>query len=235
MNLKDISSIVSFILAERKPDMVISPGEFERLLHVAQLKLLKMKVGLPEHYRPGVPVPPQVYEISKVITDDLAPFKVIMGGEDSPLVVDENGETGLPDDFFYPSTMTYKYTKATGEMAYKEVEILSDQEYNRRISSFIKRPSLKYPIANIFGSKIRFYPTTLKYVDFVYLRVPPAPVYGTSYGKGYQRYDANTSTELLWNDVCILDIIGLLCGELGINIPSQDLVAYSDKLKQTGT
>ena len=234
MNLGDISSTISFLLADRKPDLVISPGEFERILHLCQLKHFKRKIGLPEEYQPGSAVPAQVYEISKVITDDLAPFKVIMGGDNSPLVVDENGEATLPSDFFYPSALTYKYIKDSGDIILREVELLSDKEYNKRLSSFVKRPSMKFPVGNIYGNKIRFYPVTLKFVDMVYLKVPPVPVYGTSYGKGYQRYDSATSTELLWDDVNVIDIIGLFMNELGMNVPSADLITYSQNQKQTG-
>ena len=234
MNLGDVSNIISFILSDRKPDLVITPGEFERILHLCQLKHFKRKIGLPEEYQPGAAIPPQVYEISKVITDDLAPFKVMMGGDNPPLVVDTNGEALLPSDFFYPSTLTYKYVKDNGEIVLREIELLSDKEYNKRLSSFVSRPSRKFPVGNIYGNKIRFYPYTLKFVDMIYLKVPPEPVYGTSYGKGYQRYDAATSTELLWNDVNIIDIIGLFMTELGINIPSADLISYSQNQKQTG-
>jgi hypothetical protein len=234
MNLGDISNIISFILSDRKPDLVVTAGEFERILHLCQLKQFKRKIGLPEEYQPGSAVPAQVYEISKVITDDLAPFKVIMGGDNPPLTLDDKGEAYLPEDFFYPSALTYKYIKTTGEIVPREVELLSDKEYNKRLASFVKRPSLKFPVGNIYGNKVRFYPYTLKFVDMIYLRVPPKPVYGSSYGKGYQRYDSATSTELLWNDVNIIDIISLFMNELGINIPSADLISYSNQNKQTG-
>ena len=234
MNLGDISNIISFILSDRKPDLVLTAGEFERILHVCQLKQFKRKIGLPEEYQPGTAIPAQVYEISKVITDDLAPFKVIMGGDNPPLNVDDKGEATLPSDFFYPSALTYKYIKESGEIVLREVELLSDKEYNKRLASFVKRPSRKFPVGNICGNKIRFYPYTLKFVDMVYLCVPPKPVYGTSYGKGYQKYDPATSTELLWNDVNIIDIISLFMNELGLNIPSSDLIAYSNQNKQTG-
>ena len=105
MNLGDISNIISFILSDRKPDLVLTAGEFERILHVCQLKQFKRKIGLPEEYQPGTAIPAQVYEISKVITDDLAPFKVIMGGDNPPLNVDDKGEATLPSDFFYPSAL----------------------------------------------------------------------------------------------------------------------------------
>lgn len=234
MNLQNISNIISWVLADRKPDMVVVPEELCRLLHVAQLKHFKRKLGLPEEYSPGVPVPGQVYEISKVITDDLTPFKVLMGGDNAVMAIDDDGNASLPEDFYYPSTLTYKYIKENGDVLFKEVELLSDKEYNKRIASFVRRPSRKYPVANIYGSKIRFYPTTLKYVEFLYLMVPPEPVFGTTYTRGFLDYNPATSTELLWNDVNVIDIIGLVIKEFGINISNADLVQYSDKIKQTG-
>jgi hypothetical protein len=235
MLLNEVSNIISFILADRKPDLVVSAGEFERQLHVAQLKLFKTRLGLPESYRPGAPVPGQVWEISKVITDDLAPFKVLMGGTDASLVIDDDGIATLPADFYYPSSLIYKYIKSDGSVDWKEVDLVTDKEWNKRQASHIKRPSLKAPIGNIYKNKIRFSPVTLHYVDFMYLRTPTAPVYGTSYGKGYQKYDPATSTELEWNDTCILDIIGIFLGDLGVSVTNGDLVNYSEKIKATGT
>lgn len=234
MNLGDVNYIIHYYLGQRDQDIVVHPEDFARRLHVAQLKHFKRKIGLPEAYQPGMPLPPQVFEITKVITDDLAPFKVYMGGTSPALAVDSNGESDLPSDFYYPSTCSYKYVK-DGEVNYKEVELVTDAKWLERISSFIARPSLKHPIGNIYGSKIRFYPHTLKYVEFMYLKVPTAPVYGVTRITGYPKYDSTTSTELEWNDTNIIDIIVQFLADMAITIDSQAVANFAEKSKLTGT
>lgn len=233
MNLQDIAVTISLILGDRKPELSLEADELTRLLHVSQLKHFKRKLGLPEEYQPGQPIPKQAYELTRTITDDLAPFKVEMGGENQALPIDENGRATMPDAMYYPSIMLYKYIKG-GEILWREVDILSDQEWKKRISSFLMRPSLRYPICNLRNGYARFSPNTLKYVDFIYIKTPTEPVYALDYTRGFAEYDSANSTELEWNDVNQLDIMALSLQELGVSIQSKDIYSYSIKTETTG-
>jgi len=233
MTLQDIAVTISLILGERKPGLSLEANELTRLLHVAQLKHFKRKLGLPEEYQPGQPIPRQAYEITKTITDDLSPFKVEMGGENQALPINDNGKATMPADMYYPSTMLYKYVR-NGEIKWRSVDILSDQEFKKRISSFLMRPSLRYPICNLRNGYARFSPTTLGYVDFIYIKTPTEPVYALMYTNGFAEYDASNSTELEWNDTNQLDIMALALQELGVGINNKDIYNYSIKTETTG-
>jgi hypothetical protein len=233
MNHKDITSIISFWIGQKKPGFILTKPEYERLLHMSQLKHLKRKVGLPEEYLPGQPVPRQSFELTKVISDDVAPFKRIMGGKNMPLAVDENGYAPFPSDYFFPSTMELKLIKGTRTIV-REIKIVSDKKWTERVGSFGSKPNKYFPISNIQNSFFRFYPKDIKFVDFVYISLPEKPVYGVSYARNFAEYSPNTSTELKWNDANIIDIIGILLGEIGISVDRADLVQLSDKAEGTG-
>ncbi|GEM_PF-2543831 len=236
MNLKDVNSVVSFWLGKKKPGFTLTKPEFERLLHLSQLKHLKRKIGLPEEYQPGAPLPKQVYEISNVIMDDLSPFKRVMGGDEMALAIDMAGYTNVPKDFYYPSTLQLKLINSkTGKLRYRKISIVTDKEWADRLGSFSAEPNRYFPVANFQNKFIRFYPKDLRSADFVYISTPVKPVYGVTYGRGFAEYVPSTSTELAWNDTNIIDIMGILLGEIGVNIPNSDLINISDKAEVTGT
>lgn len=215
MTIQDISILIHFVLDEHKPGLILVPEEFSRILHVAQIKRLKQIMGFPENYAPGQ------WEVARQISDDLAPFKVIMGGDNSPLHVID-GTATLPTDLYYISTVSYKYVKSDS-YDWKEVEILTDKEFNKRISSHYKRPSLKFPVCNIQNGTLRFSPETIKYADMVYLKTPDYPTYAVKITNGFQEFDAANSTVWAWNDVNTLAIISIFLNELNITINPSEL------------
>lgn len=227
MTLNDINFIVSFTLERYAPSLVVTPYKLGQLLHVAQLKHFKRKLGLPEDAQKV-----QQYEISKVISSDLDPFKVIMGDKTMEMrVVD--GYAPLPSGFYYPSTMRYRRVKL-GKETWKEVDILSDKEFDHRVSSTLLRPSTRYPIANLQKNYFRVEPRGIRSVYFVYLKLPTKPVFGITMVRGFSEYDPTTSTELEWNDVNIIDIIYIMLSDLGVKISSAELFQIAEKTKIKG-
>ena len=234
MTLNEIRNIINIISGEKLKGRVITPEDFELMLKVANLKHFKRKVGLPEEYQPGAPLPAQAFEITTKSTMDLSPFKVHMGRTGvMPLYVDTYGEAVTPSDMYYPSTMQYNYI-LNGVTKKRNIDIVSDLEWTERSSDALTQPTDRNPVANIQDSYIRFSPITDKFVEFVYLRYPIDPVYAYSQDKGYVEYNASSSTELEWDEVNQIDIISILLFDLGINMGKGDILSYADKVKKEG-
>ena len=234
MNLKDINGILAFAIKDKKPDLVITIPVFIRLIHVSQLKHFKRKIGLPEEYAPGRPIPRQAYEISKMNSIDLAPFKVVMGNNSMPLKINAYGNALIPSDFYFPSSARYQWVRSQILVSWQEVEILDDKTFNKRITSSLMAPSRKHPVANVQNGAIQFVPKDLKFVNFTYLRVPPEPVYGVKYDRGFAESVPATSTELLWSDTNVIDICAIALFDLGIIMNKQEIASYANKVEQTG-
>lgn len=77
---------------------------FNRNIPVAVLDMVRSRIGLPETYKPGEPVPAIAYELAQVITDELAELKI----SDAVLSV-SSGVALKPLDYYYPSSMWHPY------------------------------------------------------------------------------------------------------------------------------
>lgn len=77
---------------------------FNRNIPIATLDMVRSRIGLPEQYRPGDPLPAIAYEVTQAITDELAELKI----SDAVLNV-SSGLALKPSDYFYPSSMWHEF------------------------------------------------------------------------------------------------------------------------------
>ena len=234
MNLEEWRIVCNNLISQKGAGVNIVPEQWELMLHVAQLKHYKRKLGLPEEYRPGQPMPTQAFEITKRISDDLSPFMVEIGRNGQlPLPVSAQGEATLPADFFYPTGILYNLITPKG-IKPKNVPLLTDKEWNETMSSQIIKKTKQYPIANIKNGYIRFAPLNLQFVDFTYLREPVRPVYAFTNTGGLMQYDNANSVQLEWDELNQLDIMYMLLGDLGVVVSKKEIVDYGEKVKERG-
>src|SRR5580692_12925896 len=65
------------ILAKKLLSGGISPDAYNVALNVVNTDIFNLKVGLPQEYKPGQPLPRQAYEVSRKITDDVRNLRVL--------------------------------------------------------------------------------------------------------------------------------------------------------------
>lgn len=262
MNNASILALIQYIANKEQTGNTVSPTEFTSILQVATLKHLKRKIGLPEEYRVGMPVPRQQFEATKKLTDDISQLKVWMGSPDlMPLQIDSDGIATIPTDFYYPSSLSYKHAENVDcEPVIKKrvIEVLTDAQWDEILNHSIRPPSYKYPVCNFQNGFIRFAPTDLKFADFVYIRFPLIPVYdyyfdsngayvylpqGSTHTllageEGSQGQTTGTvvslSQEVEFDDTNKIDIAGLILQMIGINLREGQLFQYADKVTQQG-
>jgi len=235
MTLENIRDLVALITADKGLVVNLSPDDIADLLNLAQLKYYKLKLGLPEEYQPGMPVPKQAYEITGRMVEDLRFFKKVIGANTStPITVDADGHYTLPSDYFIATSLTYFYT-VNGVSYKRKIDRLNDLEYESVTTKVSTKPDEWYPVCNIQNTYIRFSPVLAGgNISMVYLRLPKRPVYAITSTDGYYEYDVINSTELEWGDMQIIDILTILLGDLGIELKSADVINYSENLKNKG-
>ena len=219
---------MSFWIGEKLPNYVLSKGRFEMLLHLAQLKHLKKKIGLPEEYQPGQPIPREQLENSIRNTMDLQQLK-----KEVDLTIDDDGYASLPADFYFPSLITIKNIK-DGVKKFRKVSMVSDSVFGEKKGSFIMNPNRYFPIVRFIGGKAEYLPLNLKYSHMTYISIPVKPVYATTYTHGFTEYVQGSSTEMNWDDTNLIDIMVIALGEIGVGVTSGELIQITDKSKQTG-
>jgi len=236
--------------------------EFNRLLQVCSIKLLRLKCGLPVN--PDENPAKQQFEKNQANTDSLSPFKRFMGlFNTDPLFIDSNGIAITPVDYYYHSSASYKQyinkPNCEPELRQRKVEVVTDSQWDDIMSSSIRPPSEKYPIMNYQDSYIRFAPTNLKAVNYVYLKTPVPPVYDFYFSvdgemiylppntkhtlivgeEGSQGQVApatvtSLSVESEFQDADKLELANLILQHIGINLREGALLQYSEKILKEG-
>ena len=82
------------------------------------------------------------------------------------------GEADLPSDYVHYASLMGKKDGLT-----IRIDILSDDEMEERRTGIMNRPLSMYPAAQIIGSKLVFFPSTIDDVELIYYRVPTTPYY----------------------------------------------------------
>lgn len=236
MNLGELIDLAGFIAKDKNPDFQLSPNEFNLLLKVNNIRHFKEKIGLPEQYQPGRPLPKQVPEITRKVATDLQPFKVYMGSgtgaNATPLPV-EDGFAAIPDDYYYHLSMNYKWIK-NGVAHKRPVDEVDDLEWQQRHDNPLTKGTKRNPICNYQATEIRFQPEEIMYVEFTYYRLPNEPNLVMKYSSGYAEYDASNSTELEWDDVNQIDILHKVMSDLGFSMEKAEVVQYAEQHKAQG-
>ena len=218
MDLNSINSLVSYAIKDAKPDLILTPQIFERLLNKAQIAQYMELISS--------------FEDSKVISMELSHFKRNMGEITPPLAIDKYGHAPMPDECYLPSHIIFKYIKDGVIIGLYDVPLLSDKEYSDRIASNLMKPSFVYPIANIQSKMIRFSPINLKRVNFDYIKLPTYPKYAVTISRGFQEWDEANSSVWEFGDISTLKIIQRLLAEINIDLSIDQINQYNNQ-KQT--
>lgn len=235
MTLEQIRDLIVLISGEKGHEVSYGPEEFCDVLHLAQLKYFKTKIGLPEDYSPGMPLPPQAYELTQRLTEDIRPFKVSKGWLlSSPLYLDSTkGTLAYPSDYYIISALSYFYAHSSGSLE-REIKVLSDLEYSKCTTSILEKPDKFFPVCNMQADFIRFSPILTEAINFSYLRLPVKPFWKVIDNDGFYEYDDENSVNLEWDSMAIIDIIVLFLSEIGIALNNQNVVQYAQNVKKEG-
>jgi hypothetical protein len=119
------------------------------------------------------------------VQEDLRPFSVTIGDGDSPpLPVTPSqtyGEATLPDDFVrYNTSRNIVYvngacTDSGIKVGY--VNMLDNTDFHYRLSTSLKQPTIKRPIATIEIDKLLVAPKSITAVTLTYYRYPKTPFF----------------------------------------------------------
>lgn len=210
MTLKDLWYTLEHILRDKNIEVKID--QLNRYLDFATQELMNAVYGKTGEQHG--------YETEQQITDDFLPFKTVS------TISLTNGIGSLPDDYWHKSKMEITVSGV-------EIEFVTDKECVRRRNNSITQPTTTYPIVELRNGEFTVYPTTITSVIFTYLKkTTPNIVLKTE--NDIQVYDANESTELLWNTVDkYIDTIRIILGYLNIPMSNEQILAYTEnKIKE---
>lgn len=176
------------------------------------------------------------YERNQKVTDDLSFLKV----PEQIVFLDSSGVFNKPDDYLHMNYMSYNKAyleDGVTQVDVKGVDIVRDNELPKFLGSHIYKKSLKnknYIMATVREDSIRVYPNDIQRVNFSYLRKPVDPVWAFTMQNGRPVYDPVNSVDLEAPDELVNEIIMMALSYLGINLREQELIQYSEMLKEQG-
>lgn len=210
MNVEEIRQWANFELNKHQTGNTLDQEEYNICLKWANSEYFKIKYGLPEEYRPGIPLPRQAYPVSQKIIDDLRGCLVVMGGKNAPLMtIDINGFADIPADYIHVSSIRYQG---------KTVEFVSDDVLGDRLQSSIVNPTKEYPLCVFYNNYIQFHPINLGEVQFTYLRMPVTPFWASAIVNDEYVYDPTKSVQLEWPEDTHTDIANLIVKYASVNL-----------------
>lgn len=222
-NINDIYELLQFVCNKNQRGY-ISPGEFNRAINAVSMQLFKEKIGLPEEYQLGRPIPRVALGITLKNLEDVDPFikEVEMTGATT---------TGWvkPADFVYPVSM-YS-VQALGR---KSIDLVGHQELNDALASTVFQPTTEYPIAASVAGKIKVYPVNTPACHVTFLRMPQGILWAGTLVSGRLVYDEATSTQPEWPQATWNELFTRCLSLFGVNLKAQDITQYSVMKKQEG-
>lgn len=209
-----------------------TPDRFSQLIKVVNIDKFKQKMGLPEEYQPGHPLPKEFAEITQKVADDLRIFKVYMPNTPAPV-----GLLPYPADYAHRDDILYSESETIDGVITsipRLVEIMRESHASARRGNYTKQPTTSHPIAVMRYNGIQIFPVTITVVDFTYWRWPKDPVFSYVQGEGYITYNAAGSTEFEWPVDNHIDLVRMMLDYMGVHLREADIVQYANAKIQSG-
>jgi hypothetical protein len=218
----DVYQIVQYACGKNLQQGYISPADFNLTINQAQKSYASYLLGNFQQYQPGRPQARVEFGQNTVIRQRLTP--IIYGYN---LTVDNTGFSPYPGDFLQQDAMWSYY-------GYNRIREVQQQYFYSIYNSVIDRiPS--WPVYMIEYDGFRFFPNNTGQAKLSYVRNPPDMIWGYTLNvNGIPVYNPASSTQPVWDDASILEIIVRALRIIGVNLQYNDVNAYATEIKQIG-
>lgn len=209
-NISNIHDLISFI--ERKERGVFTlPAQKDMVLNAGQLDIFNRYF---EPYNQG----------NDNIHDALKPFKI-----DYQFTSASDGRVTLPSNAVHLLKNIFTLTGST----INRCRGVNEAQWVDAITNQLRPVSLSKPIYKQYQNGFTLYPQSTQIGFLSYLKLPAVPVYGYTQSGRQITYDANTSTQIEFDDIYINEIIARAMFYLGYNLSEGDIAEFDKKYKST--
>lgn len=221
-NIDDVYRIVTYSVGKNLQQGYVSPSDFNLVINQAQKSYASYLLGNFQQYQPGRPQARVEFGQNSVVRQRLTP--IIYGAN---LTIDSTGFSPYPGDYLQQDAMWSFY----GYNRIREVQ----QQYFYSIYNSVIDPVASWPVYMLEWDGFRFFPNTLGQAKLSYVRNPPDMIWGYTLNvNGVPVYNPATSTQPVWDDASILEIIVRALRIIGVNLQYNDVNAYANEIKQVG-
>lgn len=218
----DVYKIILYASAKNKSQGYVSPSDFNNVINIAQKSYSAYLLGSLQNYRPGRPLSAVQFGANSVVRQRLSP--TIYGYN---LSIDSTGFSPYPGDYLNIDALWSIY-------GIERIRYAAQEKFWGIYGSVID-PYQTNPFYIIEDVGFRFYPQSLGSARLSYVRNPPDMIWGyVDDVNGLPVYSAAHSTQPVWDDASILEIIVRALSLIGVNLQLNIVMQYAQTIKQNG-
>ena len=222
MTIDEVYQIVLYSTAKNLSQGYVSPDDFNLTINQAQKSYVAYLLGSFQQYMPGRPVARVEFGQNTIVRTRLAPIIYWTN-----LTVDPDGYCDYPEDYLQSDAM---FT----DEGYKRIRCVQQDSlysfYNSQID-----PISTNPIYILEDTGFHFFPEDIGVAKLSYVANPPDMIWGyTISGTGIPVYSSGASTQPVWDDASILEIIVRALSIIGVNLQLNVVEQYSMAIKNQG-
>lgn len=223
MDINTIHQTVLFYL-NKEQNGYVTHEEIDEVLDRAQMVLFNQY-----HTNPKIPASAQasVYGESQRIDDALSVFKAVytLNAGNTP-----GGLITLPAGYMHLINLyTTVYNSTLGRNVYSGVQMLSEEEIVERLESQVIPVSASDPVGLMLsGNRIQLYPSAPATGAVNYFTRPVKPVFAYTQVGRVVTYNQAGSTQMLWKDMDINNVISIALSYFGLNFSSQEVMQFAE-------
>lgn len=221
MDVNEIYELIQYIIAKNQQGY-LTPDEFNLTINQAQRSYQSYLLGNFQQYSPGRPVARVELGQNSVVRQRLSPsiYNYILS-------VDTTGFSPYPGDYLQSDAMWSLY-------GFKRVKNVQQDSLWSYYGSVID-PIATNPIYLIEDVGFRFYPSSTLAARLSYVRNAPDMVWGSVDDvNGRPVYSPAHSTQPIWDDASMLEIIVRALSMVGVNLQLSAVLQYSEQIKSQG-
>lgn len=225
MNINECYQLIQFICAKNTAQGFVSPADFNIAMNQAQTSYVDYLLGQYQQYRDKRPIPIVAFGENERVRTSLAPLIY-------ETIIPINSVTGIaafPYGFIQVDAMW-------GQYGYYNIRFTEQDRLSANIRSVIDTPTTTNPVYLIRHEGFQFFPFDTGSARISYVSNPPSMNWGyvNNPVTGIPEYNAVTSSQPVWEDTDLLNIIVRALQIIGVNLQFQQVMQYSEQIKRGG-
>ena len=222
MTVNDVFEIINFAINKNQNGTLIAE-DFNRILPLAESGYINYLLGSFNTYQIGRPISKVELGQNSVVRQRLSPII-----KRATLTVNGSGIAPNPTRYIQTDAMW------TNDTDYKRIRWSDQDRWYSKKNSVIDAVATN-PIYMITDTGFEFSPKSIGTATISYVQTPLPIVWGfTLDGNNRRVYSAGASTQPVWNDVSMMEIIVRALALVGVNLQLREVENYSQLIKTQG-
>lgn len=226
MDVNEVYELCKFCVAKNTAQGYLSPDDFNRTINVAQRSYIDYLLGQYQQYRAKRPIPIVALGETQRIRTSLAPLI----SEEFISVDIASGIGQFPYGFMQVDAMW-------GNYGYYNIRFTEQDRLSANVRSVIDTPTNDTNAVYIIRHEgFQFFPHEIGSVTCSYVQDPPYITWGYTNDPvtGIPVYNPATSSQPVWDNTDILNIVVRALAIIGVNLQLGVVQQYSQEIKMQG-